>query len=63
MAMNPKRWAETQGISYRTALRWWDKGKLPVPAHTGTDTAWLTAFVVVLLACGAGIYVANRPKH
>lgn len=31
-------------------------------AHTGVD-GWLAAFAVVLLACGAGIYVINRPKH
>jgi hypothetical protein len=31
-------------------------------AHTGAD-GWLAAFAVVLLACGAAVYVINRPKH
>ena len=32
-------WARSQGISYKTAWRWWRAGKLPVPAEqlaTGT---------------------------
>jgi len=32
-------WAKSQGISYKTAWRWFDQGKLPVPAEqmpTGT---------------------------
>jgi putative resolvase len=32
-------WAKSQGISYKTAWRWFDEGKLPVPAEqmaTGT---------------------------
>jgi len=32
-------WARKQGISYKTAWRWWADGKLPVPAEqmpTGT---------------------------
>ncbi len=32
-------WAKLQGISYKTAWRWFDQGKLPVPAEqtlTGT---------------------------
>ncbi len=27
-----KHWAQKQGISYRTALRWYREGRLPVPA-------------------------------
>ncbi len=27
-----KEWAEKQGISYRTALRWFHEGRMPVPA-------------------------------
>ncbi len=37
--MKIRDWAETQGISYWTALRWFHAGKLPVPAEqlpTGT---------------------------
>lgn len=37
--MKIKEWAKEQGISYRTALRWFHSGKLPVPAEqleTGT---------------------------
>ncbi|MBI5756136.1 MAG: IS607 family transposase, partial [Nitrospirae bacterium] len=32
-------WAKQQGVSYRTAWRWWKEGKLPVTAEqmpTGT---------------------------
>src|SRR5450631_1464002 len=31
--MNLKEWAAGQGISYATARRWFDAGKLPVPAY------------------------------
>jgi len=30
--MNLKEWAKKQGVHYRTALRWYHSGKLPVPA-------------------------------
>ena len=30
--MNLKEWAEQQGVSYWTALRWFHSGRLPVPA-------------------------------
>lgn len=28
-----KHWAEKQGISYQTALRWFHSGRMPVPAR------------------------------
>lgn len=31
--MNLKEWAASQGISYATARRWYEAGKLPVPAY------------------------------
>ena len=31
--MNLKEWAEQQGVSYWTALRWFHSGRLPVPAY------------------------------
>ena len=31
--MNLKEWAASQGISYATARRWYESGKLPVPAY------------------------------
>lgn len=31
--MNLKEWAASQGISYATARRWHESGKLPVPAY------------------------------
>ena len=31
--MNLKEWAASQGISYATARRWFEAGKLPVPAY------------------------------
>jgi predicted site-specific integrase-resolvase len=31
--VNLKEWAQTQGVSYATALRWFKAGKLPVPAY------------------------------
>ncbi len=31
--MNLKEWAVSQGISYATARRWHESGKLPVPAY------------------------------
>ena len=31
--MNVKAWAASQGISYATARRWFEAGKLPVPAY------------------------------
>lgn len=31
--MNLKQWAETQGIHYQTARRWFEQGRLPVPAR------------------------------
>ncbi|WP_242606751.1 IS607 family transposase, partial [Protofrankia symbiont of Coriaria ruscifolia] len=31
--MNLKEWAESQGIAYVTARRWFNAGKLPVPAR------------------------------
>lgn len=31
--MNLKEWAVSQGISYATARRWYEAGKLPVPAY------------------------------
>ena len=31
--MNLKKWSEEQGISYRTALRWFHEGRMPVPAQ------------------------------
>ena len=37
--MKLSEWAKLQGISYKTAWRWFDEGKLPVPAEqmaTGT---------------------------
>jgi putative resolvase len=37
--MKLRAWAETQGVSYRTALNWFHAGTLPVPARqlpTGT---------------------------
>ena len=37
--MKLRVWAKKQGISYKTAWRWWADGKLPVPAEqmpTGT---------------------------
>ncbi len=37
--MKLSEWAKQQGITYRTAWRWWKAGKLPIPAEqmaTGT---------------------------
>ena len=31
--MNLKEWAGVRGISYRTALRWYHRGLMPVPVH------------------------------
>jgi predicted site-specific integrase-resolvase len=31
--VNLKEWAASQGISYATARRWYEAGKLPVPAY------------------------------
>jgi predicted site-specific integrase-resolvase len=31
--VNLKEWAASQGISYATARRWYESGKLPVPAY------------------------------
>src|SRR6266542_2959053 len=31
--MKLSEWAESQGIHYMTAWRWWKSGKLPVPAY------------------------------
>ncbi len=31
--MNLKEWAASQGISYATARRWYESGRLPVPAY------------------------------
>jgi predicted site-specific integrase-resolvase len=31
--VNLKEWAAAQGISYATACRWYESGKLPVPAR------------------------------
>jgi len=31
--VNLKEWAASQGVSYATARRWFDAGKLPVPAY------------------------------
>jgi predicted site-specific integrase-resolvase len=31
--VNLKEWAASQGVSYATARRWYESGKLPVPAH------------------------------
>jgi predicted site-specific integrase-resolvase len=31
--VNLKEWALSQGISYATARRWYEAGKLPVPAY------------------------------
>jgi predicted site-specific integrase-resolvase len=31
--VNLKEWAETQGIHYQTARRWFQQGKLPVEAR------------------------------
>lgn len=31
--MNLKEWAASQGISYATARRWYEAGRLPVPAY------------------------------
>jgi len=31
--VNLKEWAEQQGVSYWTALRWFHSGRLPVPAY------------------------------
>jgi predicted site-specific integrase-resolvase len=31
--MKLSTWAEKQGISYKTAWRWWKNGKLPVPGR------------------------------
>jgi len=37
--MKLSSWAKSQGISYKTAWRWFDEGKLPVPAEqTATGT-------------------------
>jgi predicted site-specific integrase-resolvase len=33
VAVNLKEWAASQGISYATARRWYESGKLPVPAY------------------------------
>lgn len=33
MRVNLKEWAASQGVSYATARRWFDAGKLPVPAY------------------------------
>ncbi|MCK9229042.1 MAG: IS607 family transposase, partial [Syntrophorhabdaceae bacterium] len=30
--MKLSEWAKQQGISYKTAWRWYTEGKLPVPA-------------------------------
>ena len=31
--MNLKEWAASQGVSYATARRWYESGRLPVPAY------------------------------
>ena len=31
--MNLKQWARQQGVGYATARRWFDEGKMPVPAR------------------------------
>ena len=31
--MRLSEWAKREGVSYITAWRWWNEGKLPVPAH------------------------------
>jgi len=42
--MKLSSWAKSQGISYKTAWRWFDEGKLPVPAEqTATGTILKTS--------------------
>jgi predicted site-specific integrase-resolvase len=33
VSVNLKEWAASQGVSYATARRWYESGKLPVPAY------------------------------
>lgn len=57
MVMKLSKWAEQQGITYKTAWRWFREGKLPVPAEqlpTGT------ILVKEPAASGGGVAVYAR---
>jgi putative resolvase len=52
-----KEWAESQGVHYQTAWRWFRDGTLPVPAvRTATGTILVSPEVVVPPADGVGLY-------
>jgi hypothetical protein len=45
--MKLSKWAKEQGISYQTALRWFKKGTLPVPAiKTKSGTILVNGFLL-----------------
>lgn len=55
--MNLSRWATQQGITYQTAWRMWNMGKLPVPADQLTTGTVIVQMPSAVPGEGVALYV------